>query len=92
MSSCEWISEGSRLSSEMYRWHFHLILPIMPEKQFMNLIMLCEQPLPGDCFISADFKAPPRGRELICISKKPSLCLDQCPIVHIDPCFYAENT
>ncbi len=25
---CECISEGNRLSSEMYRWHFHLILLI----------------------------------------------------------------
>ncbi len=31
-----------------------------------------------DCFISAAaLKAPPRGREWICISKKPILCLDQ---------------
>ncbi len=26
------ISEGNRLSSEMCRWHFHFILPIMPDK------------------------------------------------------------
>ncbi len=26
------VSEGNRLSSETCRWHFHLILPIMPDK------------------------------------------------------------
>ncbi len=29
---CLCISEGNRLSSEMCRWHFHFILPIMPDK------------------------------------------------------------
>ncbi len=28
MSLCECVSEGNRLSSETYRWHFHFILPI----------------------------------------------------------------
>ncbi len=26
------VSEGNRMSSETCRWHFHLILPIMPHK------------------------------------------------------------
>ncbi len=29
---CLCISEGNQLSSEMCHWHFHLILPIMPDK------------------------------------------------------------
>ncbi len=41
---CLCISEGNRLSSEMCRWHFHFILPIMPDKTaFMSadVQMLC---------------------------------------------------
>ncbi len=29
---CLCISEGNQLSSEMCHWHFHFILPIMPDK------------------------------------------------------------
>ncbi len=29
---CLCISEGNRLSSEICRWHFNFILPIMPDK------------------------------------------------------------
>ncbi len=32
------VSEGKRLSSEMCRWHFSFILPIMPDKAaFMSM-------------------------------------------------------
>ncbi len=32
------VSEGNRLSSETCRWHFHFILPIMPDKvAFMSV-------------------------------------------------------
>ncbi len=35
---CLCISEGNQLSSEMCHWHFHLILPIMPDKTaFMSV-------------------------------------------------------
>ncbi len=29
---CLCISEGNQLSSEMCHWHFHFIMPIMPDK------------------------------------------------------------
>ncbi len=37
------VSEGNRLSSEMCRWHFYLILPIMPDKQRLcaRTVQLC---------------------------------------------------
>ncbi len=50
------------------------------EAAFMSLVLLCLQLLPGErtAFISAAaLKAPPRGREWICMSKKPILCLDR---------------
>ncbi len=32
------VSEGNRLSSETYRWHFYFILPMMPDKAaFMSV-------------------------------------------------------
>ncbi len=34
------VSEGNRLSSEMCRWHFHFILPIMPDKT-ETVLLLC---------------------------------------------------
>ncbi len=35
---CLCVSEGNQLSSEMCHWHFHLILPIMPDKTaFMSV-------------------------------------------------------
>ncbi len=35
---CLCISEGNQLSSEMCHWHFHFILPIMPDKTaFMSV-------------------------------------------------------
>ncbi len=95
MSLCECISEGNRLSSETYHWHFHLILPIkcLMKQRLLARCCFVYSRYRGNCFISAAaLKAPPRGREWICISKKPILCLDQRPIVHIDPCFYAANT
>ncbi len=47
MSLCECVSEGNCLSSEMCRWHFHFILPIMPDKAaYMSAVLLCVQPLP----------------------------------------------
>ncbi len=39
--------KGNCLSSEMCRWHFHFILPIMPDKAaYMSAVLLCVQPLP----------------------------------------------
>ncbi len=37
MSVCECVSEGNSLSSETCRWHFHYILPIMPDKASRNI-------------------------------------------------------
>ncbi len=42
------ISEGNRLSLEHCRCHFHVILPVIPDKSaFMSSVLLCVQPLPG---------------------------------------------
>ncbi len=65
---CLCISEGNRLSSEMYCWHFHFILPIMPNKTaFMSadraaFVYSCYR---GIRYIKPLLKAPPRARESI---------------------------
>ncbi len=44
MFLCKCVSEGNRLSSETRRWHFHFILPIMPDKTaYMSAVLLCVQ-------------------------------------------------
>ncbi len=44
MFLCKCVSEGNRLSSETCRWHFHFILPIMPDKAaYMSAVLLCVQ-------------------------------------------------
>ncbi len=68
------------LRNVLLAFSFNLAYKMPVEAAFMSPVLLCIQPLPGEqtAFISAaGLKAPPRGRELICIYKKPILCLDR---------------
>ncbi len=88
MSLCECVSEGNRLSSETCHWHFHFILPIMPDKAaYMSAVLLCVQPLPEKplylllkrhLMAESEF-AFPVFRSYVQVN------------TNIDPCFYAAN-
>ncbi len=87
---CECVSEGNRLSSEMCRWHFHFILPIMPDKAaYMSSVLHCVQLLTYrrsrylllKCHLVAEseFAFPVYVFFYVQIN------------ANIDPCFYAAN-
>ncbi len=87
------VKTTARMSLWMYLWReptvlrnvslafsFNLAYKMPDKAAFISPVLLCLQPLPGErtsFILAAALKAPPRGREWICISKKPILCLDR---------------
>ncbi len=64
--------KGTLLRNVLLAFSFNLAYKMPDKTVFMSLVLLCLQPLPGNAL-----KAPPCGRELILISKKPILCLNR---------------